>query len=87
MTRRQIIWEEFREGGFTLAATGVIAANLYTFYVILTKGVYQIWEPWKWLLITEFILDGILFIWGCERYYKDVKRAINRLWPKKGEKI
>ena len=83
MTRLKRQWEEIKEMGFNLVSVGVMAANLYTFYVILTQGVYQIWEPWKWLLIIEFSLDFLFICWGAERIYMDGKRI--KLRRSKGE--
>lgn len=83
MSRRQIIWEEIKECGFTLVSIGVITANLYTFIMMIVYGIYQIWEPWKWLLYAEATIAFLYLIWGWERFYKDAKRAINRLWPRR----
>ena len=79
MTKRAKIWEAIKECGFTLVSISVMAANLYTFLMIIIYGFYQIWEPWKWLLYTEATLDFLYICWGFERLKKDVLHAKSRL--------
>jgi len=79
MSKQAKVWEVIKECGFTLVSIGVMAANLYTFIMIIIYGFYQIWEPWQWLLYTEAAIDFLYIIWGVERLKKDVIHAKNSL--------
>ena len=78
MTRLKRQWEEIKEMGFNMVSAGIIAANGFTFYMMATRGIYQIWEPNKIILSIECGLDILYFIWACERIYMDGKRIKKR---------
>ena len=65
--------ERFKEIGFDACATALATANLVTFVIIITQGIYQIWEPHKWLLFLEAGLDLAFIVWGFERLDKDLR--------------
>ena len=68
------MWEKIKEQGFNLCAIGLASSNMATFIIMITQGIYQIWEPWKWLLYLEATLDFLFICWGIERQIKDARR-------------
>ena len=67
-------WEAFKEMGFNLVAIGLMCSNMVTFIYMIIYGVYQIWEPWRWLLYLEASLDFLFICWGIERAIKDARK-------------
>jgi len=68
------MWEKFKELGFTTVAIAIMSSNLATFIIIITQGIYTIWEPYPWILYTEALLDSCFIAWGIERLVKDLRR-------------
>lgn len=64
--------EKFKEIGFTLCAVALACSNLATFIIIIVYGIYEIWEPNKWILFLEIGLDLGFIAWGIERLIKDM---------------
>ena len=69
------MWERIKEIGFDLVAIGLLCSNMVTFIYMIVYGVYEIWEPWKWLLYLEAGLDFLFICWGIERLAKDMINA------------
>ena len=69
------MWEKIKERGFDLVGIGVLCANLTTFVIIIVYGIYQIWEPWKWLLYLETVMDLAFIAWGVERLIADMREG------------
>jgi len=69
------MWEKIKELGFDICAVALACSNMVTFIIMITQGIYQIWEPWKWLLYLEAGLDFAFICWGAERFWKDCKNG------------
>jgi len=66
--------EKFKELGFTICAIALACSNLVTFIILIVNGIYQIWEPTRWILYLEAGLDLAFIAWGLERLVNDMKR-------------
>ncbi len=70
---RNEIMEKLKEIGFTICAIALACSNLVTFVIIIVNGIYEIWEPHRWVLFLETALDIAFIAWGIERLIKDLR--------------
>ena len=73
-SENRIMWERSKELGFTTCAIALACANLVTFIIIITQGIYQIWEPYRWILYLEAGVDLAFIAWGIERLIGDIRK-------------